>query len=328
MAARFKNTRFGGANTPFGIPANFQIVSNNKESISSQVIPGCTLHSMWNAYLCTNDNIGQITFDSLDADRMDRSVQPVYIRESNSGFDNKLNSYMDHCWDGFYTCQKRETKFPTIIDTDWPEFEIEYTGTPPNAQEFRYLGKSDAPGKLISIKYPNAGAYQILDANRVPLSATPWDDVEKTWEKPTGKYCGEFRYEGVVNRLQFWMTPGCKLFIQPRDAIMLGIRLEFSMDDFFSKGGVTTFVDRMAAVLGIQKADLKVVSVYEGSTIVEFQVIDNPEAEAPIDLKAVKSIFDTVIKTVETFMDSPILSAVADGSPVLFGDGSQNQGTE
>ena len=51
---------------------------------------------------------------------------------------------------------------------------------------------------------------------------------------------------------------------------MLGIRLEFTMDEFFSKGGVTTFVDRMAAVLGIQKADLKVVSVYEGSTIVEF----------------------------------------------------------
>ena len=169
MAARFKNTRFGGANSPYGIPANFQIVSNNKESISSSVIPGCTLHSMWNAYLCTNDNIGQITFDSLDADRMDRSVQPVYIREPNSGFDNKLNSYMDHCWDGFYTCQQRETKFPTIIDTDWKEFEIEYTGTPPNAQEFRYIGKSDAPGKLISIKYPNAGAYQILDASRVPL---------------------------------------------------------------------------------------------------------------------------------------------------------------
>lgn len=109
---------------------------------------------------------------------------------------------------------------------------------------------------------------------------------------------------------------------------MLGIRLEFTMDEFFAKGGVTTFTDRMAAVLGIQKADLKVVSVYEGSTIVEFQVIDDPEAEVHVNLQEVKTIFDTVIKTVSTFMDSPILSAVADGSPVLFGDESQSNQSE
>ena len=40
---------------------------------------------------------------------------------------------------------------------------------------------------------------------------------------------------------------------------MLAIRMEFTMEQFFAKGGVTTFTDRMAAVLGIHKADLKVV---------------------------------------------------------------------
>ena len=54
---------------------------------------------------------------------------------------------------------------------------------------------------------------------------------------------------------------------------MLSIRLEFTMDEFFAKGGVVTFADRMAGVLGIHAADIKVVSVYEGSTIIEFQVI-------------------------------------------------------
>jgi hypothetical protein len=51
---------------------------------------------------------------------------------------------------------------------------------------------------------------------------------------------------------------------------MLGIRLEFTVKEFFASGGIVTFADRMAAVLGIHAADIKVVSVYEGSTIVDF----------------------------------------------------------
>jgi len=52
-------------------------------------------------------------FDSKDPDRMDRASQPIYIKNDDlcrnqDGesvcFHNRLNAYMDHCWDGFYTC--------------------------------------------------------------------------------------------------------------------------------------------------------------------------------------------------------------------------------
>jgi len=112
---------------------------------------------------------------------------------------------------------------------------------------------------LVQIYYPNAGAYQLFDKNGETIWPTDWDHEAKTWAKPTGQYCGEFRYEGVINRLQFWIDNNCQLIIKPRDAIMLAIRMEFTMEEFFDKGGVTTFTDRMAAVLGIHKADLKVV---------------------------------------------------------------------
>lgn len=104
------------------------------------------------------------------------------------------------------------------------------------------------------------------------VEPTAWDHSAQTWAAVTGSSCGENRYEGVINRLQFWITPGCRLFIIPRDAIMLGIRMEFTLAEFFAAGGVVTFADRMAAVLGIHAADIKVVSVYEGSTIVDFFV--------------------------------------------------------
>lgn len=128
---------------------------------------------------------------------------------------------------------------------------------------------------------------------------TDWDPATGTWGEVTGSYCGEFRYEGVINRLQFYIEnnndSGCALYIYPRDAIMIGIRLEFTLDEFFANGGLTKFIDRMAAVLGVHKADLKIVSVYEGSTIVNFQVIQRDEEEVAegngIDLEKIDLIY-------------------------------------
>lgn len=53
-----------------------------------------------------------LLFESLDADTYDRSVQPVIITNEATGYSNKINSMMDHVWDGFYTGQKRLSRFP------------------------------------------------------------------------------------------------------------------------------------------------------------------------------------------------------------------------
>jgi hypothetical protein len=100
------------------LPRTFNIISNNAESDSSNVLEKkglCTFHKDWNAYEC-KDKFGVLIFDSRDADRMDRSAQPIYIKNEDICtndqtplcFNNRLNAFGDHCWDGFYTCQERE----------------------------------------------------------------------------------------------------------------------------------------------------------------------------------------------------------------------------
>ena len=42
-------------------------------------------------------------FESQDDDKFDRSIQPISIHNEEIGFNNTLNSMMDHVWDGFYT---------------------------------------------------------------------------------------------------------------------------------------------------------------------------------------------------------------------------------
>jgi hypothetical protein len=50
---------------------------------------------------------------------------------------NKLNSMMDHVWDGFYTGQKRLSRFPSIINGEAGSvYNITFTGTPPKKMRF------------------------------------------------------------------------------------------------------------------------------------------------------------------------------------------------
>lgn len=46
--------------------------------------------------------------------------------------------------------------------------------------------------------------------------------------------------------------------------------MNWTLSAFYADGGTTKFVDRMCAALGIPASNMKVVSVYTGSVIVDF----------------------------------------------------------
>ena len=89
------------------------------------------------------------------------------------------------------------------------------------------------------------------------------------------------------------------------------------MSEFFESGGVTSFIDNMAGVLGIHKSDIKVVSVYEGSTIVDFEILQNLAAEIPVILEDVAKVFEEAVAVMDTFMGSSVLEAISIGIPII-----------
>lgn len=99
-----------------------------------------------------------------------------------------------------------------------------------------------------------------------------WDEGIKMYGEVQGRFCGENRYIGVKNILEFYLTRGCVLQIAPRDAIQTMVRMEWTMDEFFSNGGTTQFIDRVAGSLGIHASTIKVVSVYEGSVVLNYDI--------------------------------------------------------
>jgi hypothetical protein len=73
------------------------------------------------------------------------------------------------------------------------------------------------------------------------------------------------------------LEPGCTIVVNPRDAVLTSVRLQWTAEEFFAAGGETTFTQRLASVLGVDATRIKVVAVYEGSLIIETQIFAKDE---------------------------------------------------
>jgi hypothetical protein len=57
--------------------------------------------------------------------------------------------------------------------------------------------------------------------------------------------------------------------------------MEWTFEEFFADGGTTAFIDRLTASLGIHASTIKIVSVYEGSLIINYEItVDDDDEEA------------------------------------------------
>jgi hypothetical protein len=123
----------------------------------------------------------------------------------------------------------------------------------------------------LRIFYPDTGSFSVY-ANEVLIPSNDYDDNTQEYKEIQGSKCGENRFLGLKNILEFYITTGCFIKIKPRDAIQTMVRMEWSLTEFFSNGGTTTFADRVSSSLGIHASDIKIVSVYEGSLVINYDV--------------------------------------------------------
>jgi len=154
----FKETTYE-SNSELDEDANFQITSDN--SAVAGVMTGCTSMPEWNSYRCTNEgeDLSLLIFESLDDDNEDRDVQPVYVIDEN-GNENKLNSFMDHGWEGFYSSMKHLQRFPAMVQAG-TDYTIKMTGTPPKDMRFALRAGASEKGIKVLIPYTTTSAFSV-----------------------------------------------------------------------------------------------------------------------------------------------------------------------
>lgn len=94
--------------------------------------------------------------------------------------------------------------------------------------------------------------------------------------------------------------------------------MEWTMKEFFAKGGTTSFVDRLCASLGIHASTVKVVSVYEGSVEVDYEI--TPSADETKSLDQIRAKQTEKFATGAIDLGAPILD-VAQGNEKVVSDG-------
>lgn len=118
---------------------------------------------------------------------------------------------MDHSWDGFYTSQKRMSRFPSIIDGSRGSiYDITLTGSPPSKMKFALYGMQRSMGVTIRIAYPSAESRSIVKDGSI-VEMNQWDEATSQYGEIKQRFCGENRYMGVVNILEFYITTNCTL---------------------------------------------------------------------------------------------------------------------
>ena len=91
---------------------------------------------------------------------------------------------------------------------------------------------------------------------------------------------------------------------------MTKVRLEWTLKEFYADGGVTRFVDRLAASLGISANRIKTVTVYEGSVILDFEIISDPKEskdQSKKSLAKIKQKLTTQVKKGTIDLGAPVL---------------------
>lgn len=232
---------------------------------------------------------------------------------------------MDHVWDGFYTGQKHKSMFPSLIAAN-ANYTLEYTGTQPS--KMLYALDADFGQIKVRIPYWNAGSYSVSVKGKV-IPYTEWDTNIGAAAELTGfKGCGENRYVGVQNILEFMLTPGCEVMIKPVDAILCNVRLKWTMDEFYKSGGTTSFADRVTAALGIHASQVKIVAVYEGSVIVDYQI--QADEEDPDSVTTLRRNAQTLTNLISSdssdLFGAPVLGSTMESTSSSSGIKASTQG--
>jgi hypothetical protein len=60
------------------------------------------------------------------------------------------------------------------------------------------------------------------------------------------------------------------------------MRLDMTLDEFYSKGGEDWFKGELSMTLGVSKDMVEILGIYEGSVIIVFEITDDKSNTTPL----------------------------------------------
>ena len=86
---------------------------------------------------------------------------------------------------------------------------------------------------MIRVLYDNVGK-KTVKANGQVIQPQLFDDETRQPKELDRLVCGENRLMTLTNYLEFFITPGCEILVEPNDSIEGAVRMDWTLTEFYS----------------------------------------------------------------------------------------------
>jgi len=137
---------------------------------------------------------------------------------------------------------------------------------------------------VIEVDYiqPNSLRVSVNDDIVSPIIVSSKDIMNYTSELMSkGPLCGRHIFLYETTKIYFILTgeEDCIVHVKQIEAVRLSLKIEMPIQDFYDNDGQMTFIDKMTTFLGIPHNKLKIVSIIQGSVIIDYEIILDDETK-------------------------------------------------
>lgn len=230
-----------------------------------------------NGYVCNRSDFAVLEYESVAKDYNTRIVWPIELSYAGGNWTSVTNGWRSWDKSGTESANRRLGRFVSTVVLG-NVYNMSFNSQPPSDMRFQ-LQKKTLDGNstdwvVIYIYYPIANfiAVSVNKAVIEPILSTSNEAVDNRTS-----ICGANKYFSDNSTISFVVTGGknCQVRLSVTNNIQISTKIQTTVQEFFNKGGVTKYVDRMCAFLNITTDRLKVVGVFSGSVIVDSVILED-----------------------------------------------------
>ena len=159
-----------------------------------------------------------------------------------------------------------------------------FTSEPPIDMVFQFQRRTidgdNSQFIMIKLHYPRPNSIRVRVGGKTIKPISQLDNNGQN--NISNSTCGsnKFFYENYTIHFVVTGAKDCLVRVSLTNSIQLTARFEMDINDFYSIGGETLFIDRMCAILDIEDTSrLKIVGIYQGSVEVKAYIEEQADDE-------------------------------------------------
>lgn len=241
--------------------------------------PDCVFNTAINGHVCTRSDFARLKYTSISSDFDTRITWPVSLTPEGGNYTTVTNGWREWSWNANEPLNRRKGRFLSIVQLS-KYYNMSFNSQPPTDLLFSFSLPTEAGDNTqwigIKMYYPVPNAIAVAHSNGSTTTTILASDSKNINDYVTS--CGANKYLYKDNIVHFIVTAdaSCSVRVTLTSSVQIKATLSINITDFNSGNGLATFVEQMANYLAVASNRIRIVGVYEGSTIVDAVIVPPP----------------------------------------------------